>query len=180
MRRAVPLLLAASAFALGSCPGRLARDAASSDGPASDVTLSYPPGPYGPYLTNTIANFAFPTASGSVSLEQWYTPRASVPRLLVLRVMAAWSGPSQFAAAHTARLRALAPDRTTFVDILVLGRDNRPATLDELASWRARYDALPDVLAIDPEYRIDPRTLGAPQLPGVVFVDPRTMTIVIR
>lgn len=118
----------------------------------------------------------FMGAAGEVSLADRYTPCAREPKLLVLRVVAAWSGHSRFAVARTNALRRSAiGSRVEVFDALVFGEQNLPATAADLAPWRARYDVAPDYLAADPAYSLLPYFLGAPRLPLVLFIDPRTM-----
>ena len=113
---------------------------------------------------------------GSLALRDRYTPCATTPDLLVIRVMAAWSGHAQWHAAHTNALRRSAlGSRVKVLDLLVLGAQNLPATADDLAPWRARYDAPPDELAADPAYALRPYFLAAPKPPLVLYIDPRTM-----
>lgn len=139
----------------------------------------YPPGPYGIGNGQTLPELTFPTpTSGVVSLRALLTACDLHPPLLVLRAFAAWSGPSSWHAAHTARLRSFAPAaRLRVVDLLVLGQENLPADARDLEAWRARYDTPPDVLALDPEYRFRAVFLTTGQLPVVLFVDPRTMQV---
>jgi cytochrome c peroxidase len=125
-----------------------------------------------------LPDFTFTTAGGTVSLREHYTPCAERPKLLVLRTLAAWSGPSQHAAAHTARLHAHPQaQRLTLLDLLALGPDNTPATRADLSAWAARYDQPPHTLAIDPDYRLRALYVSAGELPLYVFVDPRTMEV---
>lgn len=111
-----------------------------------------------------------------VSTRDLYQPCATRPQLLVVRVMGAWSGPSRWAAEHTRRLlEHTAGSRLAVLDILVLGQDDLPATVRDIAPWRARYDAMPWRVVIDPEYRFRSLYLGGGMLPIVVLVDTRTM-----
>jgi len=160
-----------------------------SDGVAPDARTGTPRCPDGvaqPYpdtatgLDGNLAlpplSFPRPSSEGPLELGSLYTPCATMPTLLVLRVMSAWSGPSRWHASHTARLRALPEGRRlTLVDLLVHDEDNAPATLESLSRWQTRYDAAPDALALDPMYRFRTMYFGAGRLPLVVLVDPRTM-----
>jgi cytochrome c peroxidase len=111
-----------------------------------------------------------------VSTRDFYQPCATRPQLLVIRVMGAWSGPSRHAAEHTRRLlEHTTGSRLTVLDILVLGQDDLPAAVRDIAPWRARYDAVPWRVVIDPEYRFRSLYLGGGMLPIVVLVDTRTM-----
>ncbi|MFO0624164.1 MAG: cytochrome c peroxidase [Polyangiales bacterium] len=113
---------------------------------------------------------------GDLALADRYTPCAAAPDLLVLRVMAAWSGHSRWHAAHTNALRRSALGaRVKVLDLLVYNEQNLPATTADLAAWRARYDAPPDALALDPGYTLRPLYLAAPRPPMVIYLDPRTM-----
>lgn len=120
--------------------------------------------------------FRFVGESGTLDLRDRYAPCAAPPDLLVVRVMAAWSGHSRWHAAHTNALRrGTLGSRVRVLDLLVLDEQNRPAEPRALAPWRARYDAPPDALAVDPAYTLRPLYLGAARPPMVLYVDPRTM-----
>ena len=157
-------------------------DVASRDGAAADVPCRADADAPWPANATPIVeggplpDLRFPTADGEVALHDYYTPCATTPRLLILRSLAAWSGPSRWHAAHTAALRAPGPAaRVQVLDLLVLGPDNLPATARDLAPWRAAYDSPADALALDPGYRFQTLYFGAGQLPIILLVDPRTM-----
>ncbi|MFO0603014.1 MAG: cytochrome c peroxidase [Polyangiales bacterium] len=157
------------------------RDVARPDAPSrcvDGVALPYPDAPPAIDLGVTLPDLTFATAAGAVSLREHYAPCAARPRVLVLRTMTAWSGPSQQAAAHTARVldHPLA-DRVTLVDLLALGPDDTPATAADLPAWAARYDRPPHALALDPGYRLRTLYLSAGELPLYAFVDTRTMVV---
>ncbi|MDB4929357.1 MAG: Cytochrome peroxidase, partial [Myxococcaceae bacterium] len=116
------------------------------------------------------------TGDAPLRLSRFYAPCAAEPRLLVVRVMAAWSGPSQHHAAHTRRLLDL-PDaaRLDLVDVLVSAADNLAPDDRDLADWRARYDAAPTALARSDAATWRPLSIGPQHLPLVLLVDPRTM-----
>jgi len=129
-------------------------------------------------LDATLGDLSFPTATGAVTLREHYAPCAARPRLLILRTLGAWSGPSQHAAAHTGRLLAHPQaDRVTLVDLLALGPDNTPATPADLAAWSALYDRVPTALAVDPDYRFRALYLTAGELPLYAFIDTRSMRV---
>ncbi len=129
-------------------------------------------------LDATLGDLSFPTATGAVTLREHYAPCAARPRLLVLRTLGAWSGPSQHAAAHTGRLLAHPQaDRVTLVDLLALGPDNTPATPADLAAWSALYDRVPTALAVDPDYRFRALYLTAGELPLYAFIDTRSRRV---
>jgi cytochrome c peroxidase len=142
---------------------------------ANGVAMPYPEASATPVVGAPLADLRFETTTGSVSLRDWYAPCATTPRLLVIRTLAAWSGRARHAAEHTRRL--LLDPRVTLLDLLVLGPDNTPAALGDLPAWRARYDAPPEALAVDPRYRFQALYEGAGELPLYVFVDTRTMRI---
>jgi cytochrome c peroxidase len=121
-----------------------------------------------------LPDLAFTTEGEPTSLARFHTPCEA--RVIVLRSMTAWSGPSAWHAAHTARLRA--EPRVTIVDLLTEGADALPAESDDLASFRARYDVPPDALAIDPEDRLAPLAFGGVRLPLVAIVDARDLRVV--
>lgn len=113
------------------------------------------------------------TADGTVALSRYHTPCAS--RLIVIRSLAAWSGPSQWHAAHTGAI--LAEPRVDLIDLLTDDVDAMPATLEDLTAWRARYDVAPSTSAIDPEARFEVLAFGGVRLPVVALVDARDLSI---
>lgn len=140
---------------------------------------AYPPGPYAVTALGTLPDMRFVADDGSeVSLGAYYDPCAELPRLLVIRVFAAWSGPSRWHAEHT-RLLTEHPDhaRVDLLDLLVLGQDNQPARVRDLRAWRTRYDVAPGSLAADPAYRFRPLFNVAGALPLILMVDTRTMRL---
>ncbi len=162
--------------------GDASTDAGRADGRprcVEGVGLPYPEAPASIDVGRALPALTFATASGAVSLTEHYTPCATRPRLLLLRVLAAWSGPARHAAAHAGRILAHPQaDRVTLIDLLALGPDNTPATPADLARWSARYDQPPHALAVDPAYALRALYLSAGVLPLYVFVDPRTMQVV--
>lgn len=170
-------------------------DAASPDVAPSDVTdarpmsdvasrcvngvaLPYPDAPARIDELRPLPDLRFDTAAGVAALHDFYAPCATAPQVLLIRTLTSWSGPSQHAAAHTQRLLAHPQaDRVALLDLLALGPDNLPATRDDLTAWRARYDAAPTALAIDPQYRFNPLYLSVGELPLYVFVDTRSMRV---
>ncbi len=147
-------------------------------GCVNGVALPYPDAGATLDELQPLPDLRFDTATGTVALHDFYAPCATAPRLLVIRTLTSWSGPSQHAAAHTQRLLAHSQrDRVALLDLLALGPDNLPATRDDLTAWRARYDAAPTTLALDPLYRFKPLYLSVGELPLFVFVDTRTMRI---
>lgn len=113
------------------------------------------------------------SAGGPVALTAYHTPCEA--RLIVIRSFAAWSGPSQWHAAHSASIAA--EPRVDTIDVLTEDEDGLPATLDDLAAWRARYDVAPSTLAIDPEARFEVLAFGGVRLPVVALVDARDLTV---
>lgn len=178
-------------------PSPDARDADEADHHAPDVVVPgdaatpvvlprCPSGVAMPYpdsseisLLASLPSLTFPDASGaSIPLSRYYTPCASAPRLLVIRVLAAWSGPARHHVEHTRRLSENPQAaRVDLLDLLALNAQNLPPTPSDLTAWRARYDVDPGMLAADPGYRMRALFLGAGKLPMVLLVDPRTMTI---
>ncbi len=116
-------------------------------------------------------------AGAAVSLSSFYRPCEQRPRLLVLRAVAAWSGPSRWWVERTRRILRDHPmgAEIDLVDLLILGQDNLPATRADLAAWRPRYDVPPTRLLADPDYRLRPFFLADRALPLLVLIDPRTM-----
>ena len=145
----------------------------------SGVTPAYPTAPSTVNALAPLPDLRFDTTSGSVSLHDWYTPCAATPKVLVIRTLTAWSGPSQHAAAHTQRIMTLPEaERVALLDLMALGPDNtRPSTVD-LIAWRQRYDMPPAALALDPAYSFQPLYTNFGELPLYVFVDTRTMRVI--
>jgi len=148
-------------------------------GPDGRPAVAYPPGPHEIIDDAVLPDLSFADGrGGTVRLSQFFEPCAARARFLVLRQMAAWSGPSQWHAAHTAQsLRALG-DRATVIDLLTLGRDNLPADARELDAWRQRFASgmLADQrVLLDPEYTLRAVYIGVRLLPVVIVVDRRTM-----
>ncbi len=142
------------------------------------VALPYPDAPARIDELRPLPDLRFDTAAGVAALHDFYAPCATAPQVLLIRTLTSWSGPSQHAAAHTQRLLAHPQaDRVALLDLLALGPDNLPATRDDLTAWRARYDAAPTALAIDPQYRFNPLYLSVGELPLYVFVDTRSMRV---
>jgi cytochrome c peroxidase len=163
-------------------PSDARTDAAIPENPhcRDDVaTVSYPPGPHEINDDAVLPDLAFDDGEGGrVQLSRYFEPCAREARFLVLRQMAAWSGPSQWHAAHTARaLRELGP-RVSVLDLLALGRDNLPATADELRAWRRRYEPSTyssQRVVLDPSYTLRAVYIGLRHLPVIIVVDVRTM-----
>lgn len=161
-----------------------ARTDARTDAPAR-VTDRCPDGGALPYpaadavtVEGPLPDLALSTGAEPLRLSRYYAPCTTAPRLLVLRLFAAWSGPSQHHAAHTRRLLDLADAaRVDLVDVLVSAADNLPPADGDLADWRARYDAPPPALVRSDSSVWRELSLGAQALPLVVFVDTRTMTV---
>ncbi len=126
-----------------------------------------------------LPNLTFTTASGSVALVEHHVPCAPRAELIVIRSVAAWSGHSRWHVAHTSRLLAH-PERARlhFIDVLVEGVDALPARTEDLADWAARYDVMPDALAIDPAETIGALGEGGSRLPAVALIDARTLRLV--
>lgn len=125
-----------------------------------------------------LPNLTFEAAAGSFSLVERHVPCAPEAQLIVIRVFAAWSGRSGWHAAHTARLLAHpARGRFTLVDLLVQGPDALPARAVDLAPFAARYDAAPDVLALDPDETFGGLPIAGDPLPEVILVDARDLRV---
>lgn len=117
----------------------------------------------------------FETTAGSISLADLHAPCGAPPELLVVRVAAAWSGPSRWHAAHTARLASL--PRVAVLDLLAEGPDALPARVEDLSLWAARYDVPPDALAVDPGHTFAGLAFGGLRLPLVLLVDRRDLRV---
>ncbi|MBI5513933.1 MAG: hypothetical protein HY909_09205 [Deltaproteobacteria bacterium] len=161
----------------------LARDRGAVDaGPSrcpGGVALPYPEGTVLD-VGIPLPDIAFPGLAGtSVRPSRFYAPCAQSPRLLVVRVLGAWSGPSRFAAAHTGRLLALPEaSRLDLLDLLVKNDVNQAPTEGDLRTWSTRYDRAPANLALDTAYRTRALFVATGRLPLVALVDTRSMVIV--
>jgi cytochrome c peroxidase len=111
-------------------------------------------------------------APASVALRDYFEPCAASPRLLVIRISAAWCGTCRWHAAHTGELRV--DPRVQLLDLLLADASNAPATVADLAAWRARIDA-PGRLAVDAARLLD---AAPPRLPRLLLVDTRTLSTV--
>ncbi len=159
-----------------------ARDVVRADAPVTDRC---PDGGALPYPAGTALNVDGPlpdltlaTGSDPLHLSRFYAPCASSPRVLMLRLVAAWSGPSQHHAAHTRRvMESPSAARVDLVDLLVSAADNLPPDDGDLADWRARYDVAPTALARSEASLWREFSLGAQQLPLVLLFDERTMSV---
>jgi cytochrome c peroxidase len=133
----------------------------------------YPPGPYALELLSTVPDLSF----DGVALHDYYEPCAPSSRLLVIRSSGAWCGTCRWDVAHTADLMASdAGTRLLFLDLVIAGEDNAPATADDVARWRARIDA-PGRVAADPTFTFGPLNFIHEALPFTVVVDTKTMTM---
>jgi cytochrome c peroxidase len=125
-----------------------------------------------------LPDMRFEGESQAVSLRDWYAPCETRPRLLIVRTLAVWSGPSQYAAAHTSRVWSHPmSDRFALLDLVALNADNTPASRADLVAWRSLYDRVPTMLAADPGYQFQPLYVSAGDLPLYVLVDTRSMQI---
>ncbi|MDP3277536.1 MAG: cytochrome c peroxidase [Deltaproteobacteria bacterium] len=143
-------------------------------------TVAYPPGPYEVFDDAILPNLSLSDGSAvPVQLAQYFNPCAQRSKLLVIRAMASWSGPSRWHAENTARAVRALGDRAEVLDLLVLGQENLPANARDLASWRARYpQPLTHRVVLEPEYLFRTLYLGIRQLPVILVVDTRTMRAV--
>lgn len=114
------------------------------------------------------------TPDGPTSLGALHAPCEQ--RVIVIRSMASWSGPSQWHAGHTASL--LADGRIDVVDLLTEDEDAAPATLAAGTRWTSRYDVAPTLLAVDPLDRFATIAFGGIRLPLVAIVDARDLRVV--
>lgn len=161
-----------------------ARDVARADvmTPVTDRcpdggALSYPAGG-SLNVDGPLPDLALATGAAPLRLSRFYAPCASPPRVLMLRLVAAWSGPSQHHATHTRRvMESPSAARLDLVDVLVSAADNLPPDDADLADWRARYDVAPTALARSEASVWREFSLGAQQLPLVMLFDERTMTV---
>lgn len=175
MRRLVLFALLA-ACGPGPEPADAGPDAADGDAPADGGCTAVPgelPGTREIRAGGLLPDLSFDTAGDPVRLSAFHTPCA--PSVLLIRSMAAWSGPSLWHAAHTERLRSL--DRVAVIDVWTADETALPADLDALAAISGRYDVLPDGLAIDPTGTFARLAFGGVRSPIVVVVDARDLRV---
>lgn len=156
------------------------------DGPPPQPTMRCPDGNPLPYpdgdaltLDQPFPNWSFATADGTVRMADFYTPCATRPKVIVLRLMAAWSGLSRLHAAHTRDLLARPDaDRLQLLDVLPLSQENLPATTADIPFWQGFYNGARTTVVLDPTYRLRTLFMGGGRLPVVLLIDPRSMRIV--
>lgn len=120
-----------------------------------------------------LPDLVFDDGTAELHLASFHRPCAP-PSLLVIRSLAAWSGPSRWHAAHSAAL--IAQERVTVLDVWTEDADGLPAraaVLDDLP-----YDVAPADRAIDPEDQLAPLAMSGIRLPLVAIVDRRTLEVV--
>lgn len=141
------------------------------------AAVRYPPEPHAIADDSTLPDLSFDDGrGGTVRLSQYFVPCAPSPQFLVIRELAAWSGPSQWHANHTQRVLRELGEGAQVLDLLALGRDNLPATPAELHAWTTRFAPIANQrIALDPDERFKTLFIGVRQLPIVVVVDRRTM-----
>jgi cytochrome c peroxidase len=181
-----------AAFALlVALVGGLLQGCSSDETVAPAAVAATPPATTPPRCEEGLASDALPALSWQgfgeggeprvVALRDYHEPCAAQARVLVVRVNGGtWCGTCLWHAAHTAELRALAPaERVRWLDLVVGDADNAPATVADLAAWRARVDAPAGVaLAADPSFAL--RGVGPVAgvlLPFYVLVDTRTLKV---
>lgn len=169
--------------AVSSPDASMPADAPSPGDASSDAGCTAMPGDLpGERMTRIgrlLPDLRFSQATGELSLASFHAPCAERAQLIVVRSMPAWSASARWQAAHTARLRAHpSADRVRILDLLVLDDDDQPASADDLATFAARYDAMPDALAADPGYTFAPFAIAGIHPPIVVFVDARDLRAV--
>lgn len=189
MRRALLGMVLCAAACSGSGDG----DGGSNAEPARDgggdagwslcvdgksVDGEYPKTSYELAILGTSPDLSFDGPSGKISLHDYFEPCATQSRLLVVRSGAPWCGTCRWHLKHTSELKKLdVGARLVLLDLMVANRDNDPATLDDLTSYRTLIDA-PEKLAIDPAFQLGPADPVRGPLPFYVLVDTKTMRIV--
>jgi cytochrome c peroxidase len=151
-------------------------DAPSTDVPTDGGCTGEPgvlPGVREVRAGGLLPDLAFATATGEVRLSAFHRP--CEPSLLLIRSLAAWSGPSVWHAAHTTPIVAL--ERTQLFDVLVDDVDGMPAGTAALEAFAAGYDVPPDALALDPDDTFARLAFGGVRLPVVLVVDARDLSV---
>lgn len=170
-----------------ACGGGDEKDGATAQGggaPTSGTTPYCVDGKPAPYpadaalAASKLPDLTFDGDGAAVRVRDFFEPCAARARLLIVRTSAAWCGTCRWHAEHTGELRALdSGDRLAFLDLVVAGDDNLPATPRDAAAWRARIDQ-PGVVAADPTFQLAPLNHGErTPLPLIALVDTRTMDI---
>jgi cytochrome c peroxidase len=118
---------------------------------------------------------SFAGSAGEVALADHHAPCAPAGRVIVLREVTAWSAHSLWHIAHSAALVAM--DDVTVIDLWSADFDGLPARFEQLPAFAARYDELPDAVAIDPDERLGVLGIAGIALPIVLVVDARTLDV---
>ena len=118
---------------------------------------------------------SFTGSAGEVALVDHHAPCAPAGRVIVLREVTAWSAHSLWHVAHTAPLVAM--DDVVVIDLWSADFDGLPARIEQLASFVARYDALPGAVAIDPDEQLGVLGISGIALPIVLVIDARTLDV---
>jgi cytochrome c peroxidase len=181
MRRGAPVLL----LLLGACSSGGSNAHGGRDGGAavSCIEPGYPAGPYGASAGATLSDRTWTGATADgvtqpVSLHDALAGCPGDPPALVVRIDAAWCGTCRSYAAH-ARTRLLASDvgsRVRLFDVVAFDRDNAPASAGDAKDWQASEDP-PTETAVDPAFTVSDLVPPSSQLPVMLVVDARTMTI---
>src|SRR5512143_2801357 len=170
MKLVIQIVMASSLALTASC-GATEQDAAP-DAPACTAAQTLPSAtspidPNAPLPALVFDGLDATGAPATVALADYHEPCAATSRLLVVRVSTAFCGTCRWHAAHTKELFDLdVGSRVEVLDVLVRDEDNLPATVADLAPWRARIDA-PRQLAVDPTYRFNALNADRTKLPLV-------------
>jgi len=191
MRFTVPLLLSVAACTGGGAAapnggapvdaGVDAEEPVVEAGP-SCVEPAYPQGPYGSAVGATISDRTWPgvTASGTAGTVALHDALAGCPGdapVLVVRIDAAWCGTCLSYAAHSKTL--LASDvgpRVRPFDVILLDRDNAPASTADAPAWQALED-IPTETGVDPMVSVQDLLPSPTQLPVMLVIDAATMVL---
>ncbi len=188
MRRASPVALVS--LALVACePTRAPMDATVDvglDAPSVDVRLDTRAdagctGVPGELVgersieSGALPLLAWPGSEGEVALVDHHEPCAPAGRLIVIRELTAWSSQSLWHVAHTAELTAM--EDVVVIDLWSADEDAMPMRTERLGTVAARYDAMPDAIASDPDEQLGVIAIGGIALPLVVVLDARTLHV---
>ncbi len=162
--------------------------------PGNSNEKSYPAGPYGLNVGDTIRNLKFeglkaPKASNydtkttdTIALSDYYNPTgdASKTLALVLTGAARWCGPCQDEASKSMGFwKYWNPKGVEFISAVVQDEDYQASTFVDLTAWASKYK-LEYPVTIDPDSANLGAYFGQDAVPFNMVVDTRTMKIAYK
>ena len=158
-------------------------DAGDDGASAPCVEPAYPAGPYGTAVGATIANLTWPAgmlASGQAEAVALDDALAGCPGdrpVLILRLDAAWCGTCRgYAANSNTLLSSDVGGSVRLFDVVLFDHDNAPASALDAEAWH-RIEDVPTEIAVDPMLSVAGLLPASTQLPVILVVDARTMTL---